>query len=80
MTLKEPTHKEIMDFLDCCHYSRWHEGQCTCYTREQFKSCYESAKSQLALTEDTEEEIQKGRARNAKSMEAIKKALDELFG
>lgn len=79
MKIIEPTHKEIMKFLDCCHYSRWHRGQCTCYTRDQFKSCYEQAKRQLTRTEYTEEEIQQGREQNAKAMEAIKKALDELF-
>lgn len=26
MKTVEPTHKEIMQFLDCCHYSRWHKG------------------------------------------------------
>ena len=79
MKIIEPTNKEIMQFLDCCHYSRWHKGQCTCHTREQFKSCYEQAKRQLTRTEYTEEEIQQGRERNAKAMEAINKAIGELF-
>ena len=68
-----------MQFLDCCHYSKWHKGQCTCHTSEQFKSCYEQAKRQLTRTEYTEEEIQQGQEENARAMEAIKKAIDELF-
>lgn len=26
----EPSHKKIMKYLDC-YYSKWHEGQCTCF-------------------------------------------------
>ena len=68
-----------MQFLDCCHYSKWHRGQCTCHNRGQFKSCYEQAKRQLTRTEYTEEEIQQAREENAKAMEAINKAIEELF-
>ena len=79
MKIIEPTHKEIMQFLDCCHYSKWHKGQCTCRTHAQFKSCYEQAKRQLTRTEYAEEEIQQAREQNAKAMEAINKAIEELF-
>ena len=79
MKIIEPTHKEIMQFLDCCHYSRWHRGQCTCHNREQFKSCYEQAKRQLTRTEYTEEEIQRGQEQNARAMEAINKAIEEFL-
>lgn len=44
MKIIEPTHKEIMRFLDCCYYSKWHKGQCECHSPSQFKSCYENAK------------------------------------
>lgn len=79
MKIIEPTHKEIMQFLDCCHYSKWHKGQCTCHTHAQFKSCYEQAKRQMTRTEYAEEEIQQAREQNAKAMEAINKAIEELF-
>ncbi len=79
MKIIEPTHKEIMQFLDCCHYSKWHKGQCTCHAPGQFKSCYEQAKRRLTRTEYTEEEIQQAREENAKAMEAINKAIEELF-
>lgn len=75
----EPTHKEIMQFLDCCYYGRWHKGQCECHNLKQFKACYEEAKKQLTRTEQTEEEIQQGQKQNAKSMEAIDNLLHEIF-
>ena len=74
----EPTHKEIMQYLDCCHYGRWHKGQCFCYTREQFKSCYEDAKRFLTRTILTDEEIKKGQEANAKAMAEIDEALSWL--
>lgn len=79
MKIIEPTHKEIMQYLDCCHYSRWHKGQCECNMREQFKSCYEHAKKQLTRTEYTEEEIRQHQKQNTKAMEEINRELHELF-
>lgn len=54
----EPTHKEIMKYLNCCHYSYWNKNQCECHNPKQFKLCYEQAKQQLTHTEYTEEEIE----------------------
>lgn len=74
----EPTHKEIMEHLDCCYYSRWHKGICECKSPNQFKSCYEAAKTQLTKTVLTDEEIKQGQEQNAKAMNAINEALSWL--
>lgn len=79
MKIIEPTHKEIMKFLDCCYYSRWHEGQCECHSPHQFRDCYENAKRQLTRYEYTEEEIRAGQEQNKKAMDDINKMLAEMF-
>lgn len=79
MKVIEPTHKEIMQFLDCCYYGRWHKGQCECNNPHQFKDCYENAKRQLTKYEYTEEEIRVGQERNKKAMEDINRMLAEMF-
>lgn len=79
MKIIEPTHGEIMKFLDCCYYSKWHKGQCECHSPSQFKSCYENAKRQLTTKELTEEEIKEGQMCNSKAMEDINKMLNEVF-
>ena len=79
MKIIEPTHKEIMQYLDCCHYTRWHKGQCECQSRGQFKSCYEQAKKRLTRQIYTEEEIQQQQEKNAQAMKDIENALSELF-
>lgn len=79
MKIIEPTHKEIMQYLNCCYYTRWHKGECECSNRKQFKSCYEHAKKQLTQTEYTEEEIRKHQKQNTKAMAEINKALRKLF-
>lgn len=76
----EPTHKEIMDYLDCCWYGKYHKGQCQCNSKCQFKDCYEQAKTKLTRTELTEEEIKAKQEQNQKTMDEIKKALDGLWG
>lgn len=79
MKVIEPTHKEIMKYLDCCYYGKWHKGICECHSPCQFKDCYENAKRQLTRTEYTDEEIQKMQEENAKAMAEIDKVLHELF-
>lgn len=76
----EPTHKEIMKYLDCCYYSRWHKGICECKNPNQFKSCYEAAKKQLTKTVLTEEEIIQKQKANAKAMLNIERALATFHG
>ena len=76
----EPTHKEIMEHLDCCYYSRWHKGICECQSPNQFKSCYEAAKKRLTRTVLTEEEIIQKQKANAKAMLEIERALAILSG
>ena len=71
----EPTHQEIMRYLDCCHYSKWHKGQCTCKTKQQFRECYEQTKSFLTKTVLDDEEIKQGQEANAKAMAKIDEAL-----
>ena len=74
----EPTHQEIMQYLDCCHYSKWHKGQCTCKTKQQFRECYEQTKSFLTKTVLDDEEIKRGQEANAKAMAEIDEALSQL--
>ena len=76
----EPTHKEIMKYLDCCYYGYWHKGICECKSPNQFKSCYEAAKKRLTRTVLTEEEIKKGQEANTKAMLDIERALAIFHG
>lgn len=80
MKIVEPTHKEIMEDLDCYYYSRWHKGICECRSPNQFKSCYEAAKKRLTRTVLTEEEIKQRQEANAKAMLEIERALAILSG
>lgn len=80
MTIVEPSHKEIMQYLDCCYYSRWHKGQCVCHMPSQFKDCYVHAKKCLTRYIYTDEEIRLGQAKNAKAIADIDRILHELFG
>ena len=80
MKIVEPTHKEVMEYLDCCYYSRWHKGICECKSPNQFKSCYEAAKKRLTRTVLTEEEIMQKQKANAKAMLEIERALAILSG
>lgn len=75
----KPTHKEIMQHLNCCWFGSYRKGQCECKNRCQFKDCYENAKEFLTRTEYTPEEIQQAQEHNAKAMSEIDKALHELF-
>lgn len=79
MKIIEPAHKDIMKYLDCCYYGKWHKGICECHSPSQFKHCYENAKRRLTITEYTDEEIQKMQEENAKAMADIDRVLHELF-
>ncbi len=76
----EPTHKEVMEYLDCCYYSRWHKGICACKSPCQFKDCYTAAKEKLTKTVCTEEEIKQYQEANAKAMLDIERALAVFHG
>lgn len=80
MKMIEPSHKEIMKDLDCCHYSRWHKGICECRSPEQFKHCYEAAKRRLTRIIYTEEEIKARQDTNTQAMSDIEKALAIFHG
>lgn len=75
----EPTHKEIMKYLDCGLYSKYHKGQCMCYTKENFSDCYENAKRFLTKMELDAEEIRALQEKNTKAMEELKKALNDFY-
>lgn len=75
----EPTHKEIMRYLNCGFYGYWNKNQCECHNHKHFKVCYENAKKQLTKTEYTEEEIAKQKEHNKKVMEELDNALDWLW-
>ena len=79
MRIIEPAHKDIMQYLDCCYFGKYHKGQCECHSRNQFKSCYENAKKRLTRYIYTDEEIQQSIDKNAKAMADIEKALSEFF-
>ena len=76
----EPTHKEIMEHLDCCYYTKWHRGVCECRSRCQFKDCYAAAKKRLTKTVLTEEEIKQKQEANAKAMLDIERVLATFHG
>lgn len=80
MKIIEPTHKEIMQSLNCRWFGSYRKGQCECNNRCQFKDCYENEKRRLTRTKYTEEEIKQAQERNAKAMNDINSALDELWG
>lgn len=80
MKIIEPTHKEIMQSLNCGWFGSYRKGQCECYSRCQFKDCYEREKKILTRIEYTEEEIKEAQEQNAKAMADIAKALDEFYG
>ena len=79
MTIIEPSHKEIIQYLDCCYYSCWHKGQCECHMPSQFKDCYEQAKKRLTRHILTDEEIRQAQEKNAKAMADMDGILHELF-
>lgn len=77
----EPTHKEVMEYLDCYWMSKnWHVGMCQCRSKCQFLDCYKKAKEHLTKTVYTEEEIKQGQEANAKAMLDIERALATFHG
>lgn len=79
MKIIEPTHKEIMQYLNCCYYSYWNKRNCECHDKNQFKECYAKAKERLTKKVYTEEEIKKSQEQNAEAMEELNKILHEIF-
>lgn len=79
MEIIEPTHEEIMNYLDCFHFSKWHKGQCVCTSRDMFQTCYKLAKMRLTKHIFTDEEIREYQEQNRKAMNDIDKALDALY-
>lgn len=79
MKVVEPSHKEIMEYLNCCWYSHWNKGQCECHDRSQFKDCYDKAKQRLTRHVYTEEEIKQQQLINEKAMSEIDHILSEVF-
>ena len=75
-----PSHKEIMDYLDCCWFTSYHKGICECKSKCQFKDCYAEAKKRLTKTVYTEEEIKQKQEQNKKSMNDIERALRLFHG
>ena len=76
----EPTHKEIMRFLNCGWFGSYSSKKCMCHDRNAFKECYEKAKLRLTKNILTNEEIVKGIEANKKAMADLSAALDELNG
>lgn len=80
MTIIEPTHKEIMEYLDCCWFTSYHKGVCECKSKCQFKDCYAAAKEKLTKTVYTEEEIKQKQEQSKKTMDGIEEALRLFHG
>lgn len=76
----EPSHEEIMQYLDCCYFNSWHKGICECKSHCQFFDCYAAAKEKLTKTVYTEEEIKQKQEANAKAMLDIERALAAFHG
>ena len=78
MKVFEPTHKEVMQSLGCCHYSYLNKNNCVCNNRKQFKSCYEQEKRRLTEKIYTADEIAKQQKNNNKAMQELKNFLNEF--
>lgn len=79
MKIIEPTHEEIVKYLNCVYYGCYDKNKCQCHNPRQFKSCYENAKKQLTRTELNAKEIEQGREINKKTWGEINSLLDEVF-
>lgn len=79
MKIIEPTHKEVMQNLRCCHYSYLNKKSCICNNPEQFKSCYEKEKQRLTKTEYTEVEIMEMKRQNEIAMKELEEAIYNAF-
>lgn len=78
MKIIEPTHKEIMEDLNCCLYSYLNKDSCICHNPSQFKDCYKSAKMRLTKKIYTAEEIAEHRKNNEKAMQELHSFFDEF--
>lgn len=78
MKIIEPTHEQIMKYLNCSYYGYLSKNKCQCHNPKQFKSCYENAKKQLTYTEFTEQEIKKHKKSNKKANKELNEMLDLL--
>lgn len=78
MKVIEPTHKEVMQNLRCCHYSYLNKNSCICNNPEQFKSCYEKEKIRLTKKIYTANEIAEKQKDNNKAMQELKSFLNEF--
>ena len=78
MIIKEPTHKEIIEYLGCIWRCEYGEHSCQCYDFNQFPRCYEEAKKRLTSVVLTPEEIEEKRRQNQIAMKGIQDALDNF--
>lgn len=78
MKVIEPTHKEIMQHLGCCHYSYLTKNSCICHNRGQFKSCYEKEKIRLTTKIYSDAETAEQQKVNNKAMQELKSFLNEF--
>ena len=78
MKVIEPTHKEIMQNLNCCHYSYLNKNSCICHSHKQFKSCYEREKIRLTEKIYTANEIEQQQKNNDKAMQELKNFFNEF--
>jgi hypothetical protein len=78
MKIIEPTHKEVMQNLRCCHYGYLNKNSCICHNHKQFKGCYERMKKSLTTKIYTADEIAEQQKNNNKAMEALKSFLNEF--
>jgi len=73
----EPTHIEIMMYLNCVHYG-WGCDRCICTSPYMFRGCYEKAKERLTRTEYTEEEIEQQKKNNEIAMQELHSFFEEF--
>jgi hypothetical protein len=78
MKVIEPTHKEVMQNLRCCHYSYLNKDICICNNPGQFKSCYENEKIRLTKKIYTANEIVEKQKDNNKAMQELRNFLNEF--
>lgn len=74
----EPTHIEIMMYLNCVHYYGWGCDRCICISPNMFRGCYEKAKERLTRTEYTEEEIEQQKKNNEIAMQELHSFFEEV--
>ena len=78
MKIIEPTHKEVMQNLRCCHYGYLNKNSCICHNHKQFKDCYQREKARLTTKIYTADEIAEKQKNNNKAMQELRKFLKEF--